>query len=905
MPKPERTFVEKITTIAGAIAALGGVLAAATQFSDQVKALLGKLAELPAPAWWMIAAVLLSVGIFGLMHGLARRSRLLRPEALLLKSHKAEHLKGREEDIDRLLKLCREHPLVHLVGESGAGKSALLQAGLCPKLREDSAGLLPIYVEVWGQDWEAGPRSALTEAFWQALSEADQQALKPKTDDLFATLKRCRPSLRRTLLLIFDQFDDYQTRHRDRFLSSRQRTWLGAEKLVAANAFWREIKTLLDEDAIHCLFVTRLDAADGLKSVRFIKEEVYRLDRLQENIVVPLLTELTSSIDENAPVIYAPERGWDKLKERLANDLSQSGAVLPAQMKIALQGLARLKTLTIGDYQRLGGLPGLEARHIEAHIAEAERHFAHTKQGAQLTQKQIRGLLLALVNRETLKTVPRSNEELEQIIIADNVGEAKPMQQTVQDCLDYLQQREIIRKRIDPDTRRQLWLLDHDYLCAGVLEAERRANRWLALAAAGSRAFQEAGSHILKKWRALLNPWQQLVLVMQRLLGRFRYGTLRAYALWSLLRFVPYVLVLTLASYGWYRFSAREQASKILSRFGVVSEIDGTPTTSEIEALWALAASNDAVRFSFLEQALSIPENAERFNRRAEILTQAISGLNPARREKILKETLLPHLQHPVEKRLKIMCVKMGIVLIVQDSTFTSLAIQLITEKMHFEMLDQILAVVPNKLSAEIANRTFAPILALLVEYPYHDESQAKILAALAEKLTTEYVDSAFAQILTCINKVTNTLERGYLMQDLTEALIEVAEELAPENANRAFAQILPLMENTNESNQLQSLTKALTAVARKLSSEYAYWAFSQILICMEKTTDPYVLQSLAKALAAASGRFAFEDADRAFTQILARMEKTKNSYMVQSGSSAFNRGVLIYFALLRFLVHF
>ncbi|MEK7728350.1 MAG: hypothetical protein AAB354_08030 [candidate division KSB1 bacterium] len=45
MSKPERTFVEKITAIAGAIAALGGVLAAATQFSDQVKALLGKLAE--------------------------------------------------------------------------------------------------------------------------------------------------------------------------------------------------------------------------------------------------------------------------------------------------------------------------------------------------------------------------------------------------------------------------------------------------------------------------------------------------------------------------------------------------------------------------------------------------------------------------------------------------------------------------------------------------------------------------------------------------------------------------------------------------------------------------------------------------------------------------------------------
>ncbi|MGH7454800.1 MAG: hypothetical protein ACRENG_25815, partial [bacterium] len=365
MPKPERTFVEKITTIAGVIAALGGVLAAATQFSDQVKALLGKLAELPPVAWWVIAGLLLSLGIFGLIHGLARRSRLLRPEALLLKSHKAEHLKGRDEDIDRLLRLCRDYPLVHLVGESGAGKSALLQAGLCPKLRQDSAGLLPIYIEVWGQDWEAGPRSALTEAFWQALSEPDRQALNLNSfdhpDGLFAALKRCQPSLRRTPLLIFDQFDDYQTRHRSRFLSSRQRTWLGAEKLMAANAFWREIKTLLDHDAIHCLFVTRSDTADGLESVRFVAPQVYALERLQEAVVQPLLTELTSSADENAPIIYAPDRGWDKLKQRLASDLSQPGAILPAQMKIAFQGLARLKTLTIGDYQRIGGLPGLEA----------------------------------------------------------------------------------------------------------------------------------------------------------------------------------------------------------------------------------------------------------------------------------------------------------------------------------------------------------------------------------------------------------------------------------------------------------------------------------------------------------------------------------------------------------------
>jgi hypothetical protein len=89
--------------------------------------------------------------MFVLRDGLTRRSRLLRPEALLLKTDNPEHLKGREEDIDRLAGLCVEYQQVNLVGESGAGKSALIQAGLCPKLNTE-AGLFPIYLNGWGQD---------------------------------------------------------------------------------------------------------------------------------------------------------------------------------------------------------------------------------------------------------------------------------------------------------------------------------------------------------------------------------------------------------------------------------------------------------------------------------------------------------------------------------------------------------------------------------------------------------------------------------------------------------------------------------------------------------------------------------------------------------------------------------
>jgi ABC-type ATPase involved in cell division len=59
-----------------------------------------------------------------------RRSVLLRPEALRLERANPGHLTGGTEDIEQLARLCREGSLVFLEGESGSGKSALLQAGL-------------------------------------------------------------------------------------------------------------------------------------------------------------------------------------------------------------------------------------------------------------------------------------------------------------------------------------------------------------------------------------------------------------------------------------------------------------------------------------------------------------------------------------------------------------------------------------------------------------------------------------------------------------------------------------------------------------------------------------------------------------------------------------------------------
>ncbi|NNJ84552.1 MAG: hypothetical protein HKP13_06405, partial [Gammaproteobacteria bacterium] len=77
---------------------------------------------------------MLLVGLSLLWHGLSRKSWLLRPEALRLDPDNPEHLRGREEDVKRLFYAVSTLPLVFLEGESGAGKSALIRAGLIAAL---------------------------------------------------------------------------------------------------------------------------------------------------------------------------------------------------------------------------------------------------------------------------------------------------------------------------------------------------------------------------------------------------------------------------------------------------------------------------------------------------------------------------------------------------------------------------------------------------------------------------------------------------------------------------------------------------------------------------------------------------------------------------------------------------
>jgi hypothetical protein len=93
------------------------------------------------------------------------------------------------------------------------------------------------------------------------------------------------------------------------------------------------------------------------------------------------------------------------------------------------------------------------------------------------------------------------------------------------------------------------------------------------------------------------------MLAIQRIRGRFRYADVRLYALWSLFRFVPYLLVLVMISAGWTTWIRWQQAERIRNMAGQIRDVIGNSETlspTELDYLWKLTQSDDAVHASFL-----------------------------------------------------------------------------------------------------------------------------------------------------------------------------------------------------------------------------------------------------------------------------------------------------------------
>jgi hypothetical protein len=329
-----------VQTTTGLIGILGGLLSAVAAFDAQIRSAF-VVFEHPGPVGLiLLGAVLLALGLTLFLLSRRKASQLIDPDALRLDPRRPEHLIGRGDDVRLVQEKCMARPFVFLVGDSGAGKSALVRAGLMPALQTEGR-LLTIYIDMANFDWDGGASEALADRFWRSLSASDREALNavgpPTLADLPRLLATCYPTRGRTPLVILDQIHDYQLRHRERFLPPANKSWISAAELIRTNSFWGLIAPLVQARCIHVLAITRSDNADGLESLRLVTDPIVaRLDPLPAGFVLRIIDQLTTRPAGAPSVIEKPEAGWDRLRLRLAQDLERGGAVLPQQLKVTL-----------------------------------------------------------------------------------------------------------------------------------------------------------------------------------------------------------------------------------------------------------------------------------------------------------------------------------------------------------------------------------------------------------------------------------------------------------------------------------------------------------------------------------------------------------------------------------------
>jgi len=280
---------KQIQFISGIVVALGGLVGGVAElFGKTIKA----FDQFPFWAAWIGYATLFLLGSWLLIKWRTRHSRLLTPDALRLERDNIDHLVGRAEDIQNLLQQCLTKQIVFLEGESGSGKSALVRSGLMPRLKDDKSVLPLILADLWVDQWERGPFQALKIAMIKSGAFAPNAPAKPAEGeakpapkplstlvDIEQQLARLNDEEGRTALIVFDQFDDYQARNRERFLPNK--TWIDPGTLRRDNPFWETVARLVEKEQLRCLFVTRSDTAAGLSSVQFLGPvQALRLDRV-------------------------------------------------------------------------------------------------------------------------------------------------------------------------------------------------------------------------------------------------------------------------------------------------------------------------------------------------------------------------------------------------------------------------------------------------------------------------------------------------------------------------------------------------------------------------------------------------------------------------------------------------
>lgn len=403
-------------------------------------------------------------------------------------------LVGRERDKGTCIDKLKRNSTLILSGPSGSGKSTLCRMGIRAQYEQDGHGDA-VYIdlsEMRLQGWQDGPAQMLMERV------APPAATEVNWPDFVARVVKTLAARPDPTLIIFDQFDDYLTQCSAEFFKDiEQQEYYRPHEIAARNRFWGEIKSLLANHKIRCVFVVRKDAEGATDCIKFNQEfSRYTLSGVTTQTVDFLLQDVFERVVDGRPRIEnADKGGWKELRARILTDFGASD-VLPQRVVTFMNGLRYMRPLTISEYARRGGLLGIEALFIDEAVKQVARNCDIDE---EVVLRVLRAMIRAEERRRIL-AVP-----LGAAIAAASPGVDATVVQKLLD--DLLLHRILIR------TPEGAWQLAHDYLCDVILHCIRRRadhSRMRLEIEARMRVVESAlGSRLrrLLEWRrAVLHP---------------------------------------------------------------------------------------------------------------------------------------------------------------------------------------------------------------------------------------------------------------------------------------------------------------------------------------------------------------------------------------------------------------
>ncbi len=188
---------------------------------------------------------------------------------------------GREQEIQKLLKLVHRQPLAVLYGKSGLGKSSLINAGLIPKLKA-SGEYIPRVIRFGA--WVSTSKTTPLEFVKEQLKEPDHHKtflsqLIPDDDSvwMYAKAQQLRGGGRP--LLIFDQFEELFSYSEDEIIRFKQEL----SELLNTGIPLRFRRRLANFDELTEVEEELLEAPINAKVLLVIRSDrLHLLDRLRD-----------------------------------------------------------------------------------------------------------------------------------------------------------------------------------------------------------------------------------------------------------------------------------------------------------------------------------------------------------------------------------------------------------------------------------------------------------------------------------------------------------------------------------------------------------------------------------------------------------------------------------------------